>query len=295
MSASIRKLNIWKTEMGAITQSMRQLSAKDAELNHRRSGLAFACTLWLLVMLVCSRVTPAQAQQQPTAAHGLEFETVSIRPSHSYPGCYSSLPPNSTHFEATCEDLRSLITWAFKTKYVEGGGSALDTLYDIRATTPDDAPWTNENIRPMLRHMLEQRFGLQVHAGTRELAGYRMVLAKGGAKMPQVAASLAESGHKAGTSSQNFIYPGHIEGVAISSTGIGGLLSAVLRAPVADGTNLQGTYNVNLSYAPDDQPNAELPSLFTAVEEKLGVKLQPQKITVETVVIDHVSAAPTPN
>jgi len=69
----------------------------------------------------------------------------------------------------------------------------------------------------------------------------------------------------------------------------------VEHAPVVDHTGLSGTFNIDLTYAPDSSTDSDLPSLYTAIEEQLGLKLKPEKVTVDTLVIDHVDGTPTPN
>lgn len=77
--------------------------------------------------------------------------------------------------------------------------------------------------------------------------------------------------------------------------GVASLLSIVLHAPVSDATGLTGHFNINLTYAPDTSTDSNLPSFFTAVEEQLGLKLQPAKVTVDTIIVDHVDLEPTAN
>jgi uncharacterized protein (TIGR03435 family) len=223
------------------------------------------------------------------------FETSSVRPSQPTPGCFSMLPPGSTQFALTCAPLRNLIAIAYGTKYIEGGGQELDTSFDVRATTPGDKPWTQDSIRPMMRQLLAERFQLVAHQGKRDLSGYRLIVAKGGPKITPVSPDPALQGQKAGEPARNFVAPGRVQGRNVGADAIAKLLSIALQAPVTDSTGLTGIYNVDLKYAPDNNPDANLPSVFTAVEEQLGLKLQPDKVTVDTLVIDHLDAQPTPN
>jgi len=232
--------------------------------------------------------------QQATSVPEPAFESVSIHPTHVSMGCFSMLPPGGTHYAVTCETLRNMIMLAYGTTYIEGGGKALDTYYDLRAST-GEKPWTLESIRPMMRHFLEQRFHLVVRDAKSERSGYRLLIAKGGPKMPLASPESIPKGHKAGEPAEEFIYPGHAQGRGLEANGIASLLSAILHAPVTDATGLNGIFNVDLSYAPDNSTKSNLPSFFTAVEEQLGLKLQPAKVMVDTVVIDHVDAEPTPN
>ncbi len=199
--------------------------------------------------------------------------------------------------------LKNLIQIAYESGYVEGGGSALDAYYDFRATVPGDKPWTHQIVTPMMKQFLIERFHLVVHTGKRELSGYSLVVAKSGSKLKSTEPDPAVQGQKAGESSANFVAPGYVQGRSANSKGIAGLLGTVLHAPVVDHTGLSGIYNIDLRYAPESLPgsnpgnesDASLPSFFTAVEEQLGLKLQSQKVAVDTVVVDHVDPEPTPN
>ena len=248
----------------------------------------------LQAVVLAALIATAVQAQPPAGASQPAFETASIRPSHLTIGCFSMLPPGGTHYELTCVTLRNLIEMAYKTSYIDGGGGALDTYYDLRATTPD-GPWTTDTAGPMVQKLLAERFHLVVHAGKREVSGYGMVVAKGGPKLHSVAPESVVQGQKAGEPSRNFIYPGKVQGSGLTPGGIASLLSAVMHAPVVDHTGLAGMFDIDLSYAPDNSTESNLPSFFTAVEEQLGLRLKPEKVIVDTLVVDHADDAPTPN
>jgi uncharacterized protein (TIGR03435 family) len=241
--------------------------------------------------------------QQPVANPAVAFETAAIHPAKLTNGCFSKLPPGGTQYALSCVTLKNLIAIAYNSDHIEGGGPALDAYYDLRATVPGDKPWTNESVAPMMKQFLIERFHLAVHPGKRELPGYALVLARSGGKLHSAEPDRAAQGQKAGESSANFVAPGYIQGRSIDSKSIAGLLSLALHVPVADHTGLTGIYNVDLRYAPDSLSNgspenesdSNLPSFFTALEEQLGLKLQPQKVDVDTVVVDHVDLEPAPN
>jgi len=252
----------------------------------------------ILVALLIA--TGACAQQPVTDA---AFETASIRPAKLTDGCFSMLPPGGTQYALTCVTLKNLIGIAYRSDQIEGGGPALNAYYDLRATVPADKPWTNETVAPMIKQLLIERFHLTVHPGKRDLPGYALVLAKSGAKLHSIEPDRTAQGQKAGEPSANFTAPGYVQGRSMDSKGIAGLLGSALHAPVADHTGLTGIYNIDLRYAPDsllhsnsgEESDPNLPSFFTAVEEQLGLRLQSQKVTVDTIVVDHVDLEPTPN
>ena len=73
------------------------------------------------------------------------------------------------------------------------------------------------------------------------------------------------------------------------------MLSHPIGGPVVDKTEIAGNYDFKLSYAPEGATDSTLPSIFTAVQDQLGLKLEPQKVPVEMLVIDHVEKVPTEN
>jgi uncharacterized protein (TIGR03435 family) len=269
----------------------------------RGVGRALRTVGLLAAMCVTVRAQTAAVPVQagaaaPTGGAGpvqAGFETASIRASNLTSMCFSMLPPGGTQYAVTCAPLRLLIGMAYKTNYIDGGGSALESSYDVRASTPEGVVWTMDTVRPMLRQLLAERFHLVVHAGKREISGYRLVVGKGGAKLHSVEAASVVQGQKAGEPSRNFVAPGRLQGRGMNAAGIAFLLGTVMQTPVVDRTGLQGVFNVDMRYAPDNSTDSGLPSLFTAVEEQLGLKLEPDKVVVDTVVVDHVDSSPTAN
>jgi uncharacterized protein (TIGR03435 family) len=221
--------------------------------------------------------------QQPVSAQGTGFEASSIRPARVEPGCYSILPPGGTQYAITCVTLRQLIAMAWKLHpdNIEGGdANALSTYYDLRATVPAGQPWTPSTVQPMLRQFLIDRFHVAAHRGTKKVGGYALTVAKGGPKLRPAESDSAQQGIKAGQSYQNYIVPGAIQGRGADLS----LIAA-----------LSGVYNIDLHYATEDTTGADAPDLFEAVEQQLGLSLRPEKITLDTLVIDHVDNEPTPN
>jgi len=189
--------------------------------------------------------------------------------------------------------------------------------YDIAATVPPGA--SQEQFRLMLRRLLVERFKLQVHRETRELAGYSLSAAKGGPKLhPHVDAGRAAEEDKplgnvpppiqAGAGG----YPILTARVPFASldgksrqrwdnAGVGELvdwLSAYLRAPVSDETGIQGKYDIDLYWlapAMGAQSDDTGPGLFAAVQQQLGLKLEKKKSSLEVLVIDHAEKVPTGN
>jgi uncharacterized protein (TIGR03435 family) len=233
-----------------------------------------------------------------TYAQQPAFEAASIRPSHFTNGCFSMLPPGSTHYAVTCITLRDLIAegWKVNPDNIQGGDAhVLDTFYDITATTPDGQPWSYPIIQSMLHQLLIERFHVAVHTGNKIVPGYALIVAKGGLKLKPSDVDPSQLGIKVGESSRNFIMPGYIHGRGANMDALGSMLSIPAHATVVDQTGIKGVFNVDLHFATENGGDQNLPDFFSAVEEQLGLKLKAEKVTVSTLVIDHTDSAPTLN
>jgi len=197
--------------------------------------------------------------------------------------------------------LLDLIAAAYRVRATQVSGPAWlsGRGFDIEAKAPDGAP--KEELNVMLQSLLEERFGLKVHRATRTGQGLALVVGKNGPKLkpaepppdPQKRMADAqkrmqenrESGTPlVGVSRANF--------PSITTEGLAFELVRFAGAPVADETGLTGTYHVTIeTWKNDDVPGG---TVFDAVE-KLGLKLEARKVTIETVVVDQVSKTPTAN
>ena len=163
--------------------------------------------------------------------------------------------------------------------------------FDIVATYP---PGTKREDRPlMLRTLLEDRFKLGVHRESKEMAGYTLVVAKSGFKL-KPSDSTGES--------DDTSHHGRIETVdakKTSMTTLAALLARYLAQPVADKTGIEGQYDFSLRWSRGDQnaePSSDAPpSIFTALQETLGLRLQAAKVPAEIVVVDSAQRMPTEN
>jgi uncharacterized protein (TIGR03435 family) len=190
--------------------------------------------------------------------------------------------------------------------------------FDIQAKVDDaDVPRlskiTMEQRRQMLLPLLADRFGLKFHHETREQAVYALVVAKGGSKLKESSAPDVTPGEAPPRRMTMIRGRGNIEGQGSSIENLTHVLSDQLGRTIVDKTGLNGTYDYTLNWTPDDAPplgggpgggagsgppgadnapppDAGGPSLFTAIQEQLGLKLESQKGPVDVVVIDHVEA-----
>jgi uncharacterized protein (TIGR03435 family) len=202
--------------------------------------------------------------------------------------------------------IRVLFQQAFQMPFVRQVGGPEWTerdIYSITAKVPDDVPMTAENVRQMVRQLLIDRFKLVAREETRELPIYRLVLARDdrrlGANITPVTTDC--SGDLARTepcsrrmmSSRNAV---EIRNQPITS--LANLLEGITGRPVIESTGLSGTFDLTLNFTPDQQLAAgiesEYPSLFTAIQEQLGLKLEAGREPMPVLVIDSIER-PTEN
>ncbi len=172
------------------------------------------------------------------------------------------------------------------------GGWIDSQRFDISAKSEGHGPVEKEQSNLMLRQLLADRFGLIFHRETKELVVYSLVVGKNGPKLKEGGTT---EGPSPGGPYLSGPAPGKLVGTRASMASLTRALSRSLGRPVNDETGLHGQYDFTLSWAPDDAgADASGPSLFTAVQDQLGLKLESKKAPVETIVIDHIST-PSPN
>jgi uncharacterized protein (TIGR03435 family) len=208
-----------------------------------------------------------------------------------------------------------LIQWAFRMApdQITGPNWIKTARYDFIATVPSGT--TKEQVDLMFQQMLEDRFSLKVHHEEKQFDGFNLVIAKGGLKLKDSMPTdpCALGARPVGGSCPNATYP---TGIAASTVTEHGALASTLGPVrhitargaeieilarqiqtqlggplVVDNTGLTGIYDYRIEFAalntaPDN--DTPFPSLFTALEKDLGLKLQPTKISLDTIIIDHI-------
>lgn len=172
-------------------------------------------------------------------------------------------------------------------------GWAENARYDINAKVLDATPdqlkkLTREQRRDMMRMLCEERLGLKWHFESRTLPAYELVVAKDGPKIKPTTANDDNSG----TSMNNTDLTVTNIPLSIFTT----ILSNELERPVVDRTGLTGRFDFKLKWTREQDTPADKgqdsdapPPLFTAVQEQLGLKLQPGKDSVQVLVVDSIS------
>ena len=280
------------------------MTRQSAGLAALAMGLVFAATGALR----------AQAPAPPAA-----FDVSSVKPNKEGGPSSVRVTPGGM-LSVTNNNLRNIIrnAWNITNDQIVGGPEWLDSeRFDITAKA--SAPFKQDEARVMLQALLGERFGLKTHTETRELSVYLLVLArKDGALGPQMkkadidCAALFASVTAGGKMPERLPNGNLPCGISVRGNGGQGLVTGNGVAMeqlarnlvggvgriVVDKTGLAGYYDLNLTFAQDSLPTAPgapataptdtaAPSLFTAMQEQLGLKLEPGRAPIQVLVIDR--------
>jgi uncharacterized protein (TIGR03435 family) len=283
----------------------------------KRNVLLLAAVI--VVTPVVALLGQAQSEQKASA-----FEVVSIAPRKTLEHGGSLKFQPGGRFQGTNVYILALIATAFGKGrsllplQIEGGPDWIRfDRYDITAKLDTDGKNEVEPYRQLpalLMQVLEERFNLKTHWETRQLPIYRLVMARNdGVLGPQLKRSTCaprpetfRTDADAPPVSRPDQQPctvttfgaGAIDASGLTMTTLVSTLSAGLDRHVMDGTRLNGFYDVKLQWTPDGQPervtDPNIPSMATALQEQLGLRLQSTRGPVDVLVIDHIER-PTPD
>jgi uncharacterized protein (TIGR03435 family) len=236
----------------------------------------------------------------------LTFDVVSIKRNNTGPGPVMIISPlDSDRILIGNAPLRHIIEAAYTLTLPAGAaydinlhdqivglpGWADSETYDIEAKIAEaDGPAFRKLLpmqrNPMLQTILATRFHLVCHFETRTLPVYALVVTKSGPKLKPVQPAILPDGRKD---------PGGIKMSRNEITATGASMPPLLHVlqmqlgrPVVDRTGLTGNYDFTLNWTPSTADAESGPSIFTALQEQLGLKLQPVKAPIPILVVDHI-------
>ena len=290
-----------------------------------------AAALFIAAVAPLRAVRQVQASSNGAPQPPLAFDTASVKPNKSGDEeRYFRLDPRGGSLTVVNMQLRALITFAYQIQsfQLEGGpGWIASDRFDILAKPEREVPATGafftgqDPLRMMLRTLLADRFKLVMHKETKELPIFELVVARQDGKLgPQLRPAAVDcaartAAARAGTppsfgppgpgSCGTTMNPVSVRGGGATMAMLASLLEGPAQRLVIDRTGLAGNWDLEVNYTPDRSqlpPGVELPSpidpngpsLYTAIEEQLGLKLRPARGPVEVLVIDSVQQ-PSPN
>jgi uncharacterized protein (TIGR03435 family) len=252
----------------------------------------------ILILLPISYSAWAQTEAKPV------FEAASIKMSRATGGSGHSNENSDPILLRASMTLKSYVMTAYNVKayQVTGGPNWIDdSTYEIAAkletaglpklpanlTSNERATAEEERLHIALQGLLTDRFQLKLHHESKEMPAYALTVAKSGFKLKETSETAG-----CGTNSKGNGTSINFTATCVDMTKFASYLARVTKQPVSDETHLQGSYSFGLEYIPDDlkatvstDPLA-LPSLFTVLQQKLGLKLEQKKVPVDIIVVD---------
>jgi uncharacterized protein (TIGR03435 family) len=244
---------------------------------------------WLRGTTLALTLVPTWIAPPKLAAQAAAFEVASIRenpgPWHVMRG-YSSSGPRLTLEAWSRVDL---IMEAYDLKrYQVSYAPPFTEFYDVAAKAEGDGTPTRAEFRAMLQTLLADRFNLKFHRETREVPVYAIVVSKNGPKFKE---SAPEKPFKSygGVNGRNQYMELSQATMELLAERLGG---EGIDRPVIDKTGLTGKYEIRLEATPEfrinNNPQPDDLRIFDAIQQQLGLKLEPQKANIEVLVVDHM-------
>jgi uncharacterized protein (TIGR03435 family) len=255
-----------------------------SELDRRQTAMRMSAVIMTYLL-----VTGSAAQVLRTQSPAFEIASVKVNHTGEHPRTYPQLR-NGT-FTAEIASSKTLIVIAYGLIELRiKGPEWLDTeKYDITAKAPEGVP--DSQSMPLLQSLLKDRFHPESHFETQEMPAYDMVVSKGGSKLkpfdpdhpPEVPRGYAQTVM-----------------VGLGSTGeLADMLARGAGRPVVDKTGLEGRFGWVLTYTPfsanADAASSTAPDIFAAIEQQLGIKLEPKRESLQILIIDPADRIPTGN
>lgn len=248
------------------------------------------------------------------------FEVASVKPNKSGDTAVRFRLQPGGRLNALNVTMRDLIQFAYVVQpfQIEGGPSWLDSdRFDVMAKVEGEIPPLPPGqlgpVQLMMQNLLAERFKLKVHREMKVAPAYALVLARADNQLgKQIQPSNVDcvavvkammAGGRGGPAAEpggapqcrlSTGGPGSVTARDVSIPQLAQLLSVQLQRQVLDQTGLSGPFTFDLSFATDQTNDADRPSLFTALQEQLGLKLESQRAPLEMLVIDSIEP-PTPD
>lgn len=254
--------------------------------------------LALILILIASAIARGRAQSSSPSTP--TFDVASIKQNKSGDRGFGLPPPVGDRLTLTNVPLSMLIQYAYHLQDFEVSGTRgwmESERYDVVAKAKGKV--TEDDARRMLQSLLAERFKLKVRRESKDLPIYALTIAKGGLKIKQ---SAGECAPQASCGGFRLYQRSQLSGEKVPIVELRDILSTLTGRPVVDKTGLNGTFDISLKWTPDAvmavgaEPGAPAgppgSSLFTALQEQLGLRLESQKGSVEILVVDAAERPP---
>ena len=261
-----------------------------------------------VLVLACAAFFAQHAPAAPT------FEVASVKPAapRTNERFSSAIGGDPGRIDYRNVSIKMMIMQAYSVEdyQVDGPGWLATTGYDVVATYPVGTP--KDQVNHMLQALLGERFHLAFHREPREQSVYALVVAQNGPKLTE-------------SRSEDSFYTmrgGHLEAKRYTIAGLVSALALAVDRPIVDHTGLSGVYDITLDFEFDrslarvpvrpgggagqaaatrtgggssDSSGPAGPTIFSALQDQLGLKLERRKAPLDTLVVDHADRTPLEN
>jgi uncharacterized protein (TIGR03435 family) len=259
------------------------MAVHDIRLHRLTAALCAVC-----LATAVPRSTAAGAQATPADP---AFEVASIKTNRSSEtGRSFRIEPGGT-LRATNVTVRHLMWNAYGVQdfQIAGGPGWIGSdRYDITARA--DGNPTPDRLRAMMRRLLADRFRLDAERTTQQLPVYALVRVRAGGTLgPQLRTASGDcAGQQQARGCGATVGDGTLIGRGLTMARLAGELTGFVGRPVEDRTDLPGAFELELTWSPDPQAGDARPSIFAAVQEQLGLKLESTVGPVPVIVVRSV-------
>ena len=221
----------------------------------------------------------------------LVFDAATVKPNNSGSGSSGTESTNGL-LRITNQTLLRMIQYAYNLRdfQISGGPAWVQSdRYDV--TAKPEGSVHDRQMKQMLQSLLSEQFQLQFHRQTQEGPIYALLIGKNGPKLHS-----APESDNSGISSNSTAVRMTMKGTHVTMGELAASLGNRVGRPVIDKTGLRGKFDFELSWVADltlaagtPDPGADVsgPSIFTALQEQLGLRLDSQKGPIEMFLIDH--------
>ncbi len=261
-----------------------------------KSGLASVLLLFLLLLLAGTAGAAAQTSHHMAHDAHPAFEVATVKlsdPSSHRQGIGSE----GRRMTLQGQTLTSMMMFAYsvhRQQIVGAPAWAGQDRYDVDGVADQDGEPNLPQMQEMLRKLLAERFGVSLHHDRREMTYYAITVAKGGSKLTPSKLSAEDDPDQNGNGDAKQMTM-TFSNNTMDHFALG--MQYFLDKPVVNETGLTGRYDFKLRWLPNELQNtdADAPtSVFTAVQEQLGLKLEVKHGPVDVLILDHVNR-PTEN
>ena len=248
-------------------------------------------TFWLAGLVLMLGVAGARGQsasQMAKDAHPT-FEVATIKLSDPE-SRRQGIGYHGHALDAHGQTLKSLMMFAYGVhgkQIVDGPDWVSSDRYDISGVADVPGEPNLKQMQAMYRKLFADRFGLQVRQDQREMSYFALVVSKGGAKLTK--AKDGDDGNPDQTGNGHGFMEMRYTANLMSDFALG--MNYFADRPIVDETKLPGRYDFTLKWMPDGTAvtaDGQVPGLFTAIQEQLGLKLEPKKGLVDVLAIQKV-------